>query len=157
MFDASKPVADNRGEIYRYQDDGFVATWNWNAGMNPADIFKAVDDLYAAVEEGRALYESSFGVCPDFRVGIHGGKVIVCEEGDLRRNIAFYGDTINIAARMEAKAKSVGVDCVVTSDIATLHSDTAGRLIEIGEEDVRGINKKIKSYGFNRLRALKIT
>jgi len=154
MFDASKPVAENGGEIYRYQGDGFVATWNWDAGLNSAGIFKAVHDLYAAVEEERAQYENSFGVCPDFRVGIHGGEIITCEEGDLRRNIAFYGDTINIAARMEAKAKSVGMDCVVTSDIAMLHDDSAGRLIKIGEENVRGIDKSITIYGFNRLLAL---
>ena len=51
---------------------------------------------------------------------------------------------------MEAKAKSVGMDCVITSDIAMLHDDPAGRLINIGEESVRGINKSITLYGFNR-------
>jgi adenylate cyclase len=153
MFDASKPIVNNGGEIYRYQGDGFVATWNWEAGMNPAGIFQAVDDLYATVEREREEYEKSYGVCPDFRVGIHGGEIITCEEGDLRRNIAFYGDTINIAARMETKAKEAGVDCVVTSDVAKLFSDTVGRLTKLGEESVRGINRNITIYGFNRLPA----
>lgn len=149
MFDASRPIADNGGEIYRYQGDGFVATWDWGAGTNPAGIFKAVDDLYARVENERAEYEKRFDVCPDFRVGIHGGDIITREEGDLRRNIAFYGDTINIAARMEARAKSVGMDCVVTSAIAML-CDEPGRLTKIGQESVRGINRDIEIYGFNR-------
>jgi hypothetical protein len=35
MFDASRPIADNGGEIYRYQGDGFVAIWNWEAARNP--------------------------------------------------------------------------------------------------------------------------
>jgi len=151
MFDASKPIVDNGGEIYRYQGDGFVATWNWEAGMNPAGIFQAIDDLYATVERERAEYEKSFGVSPDFRAGIHGGEIITCEEGDIRRNIAFYGDTINIAARMETKAKDAEMDCVVTSDIAKLFDDTAGRLTKLGEESVRGINRTITIYGFNRL------
>jgi class 3 adenylate cyclase len=150
MFDASKPIANNGGEIYRYQGDGFVATWNWEAGMNPSDIFQAVDDLYATVERERPEYEKIFGTCPDFRVGIHGGEIITCEEGDIRRNIAFYGDTINIAARMETKAKDAGMDCVVTSDIAKLFDDTADRLNKLGEESVRGINRNITIYGFNR-------
>jgi hypothetical protein len=46
------------------------------------------------------------------------------------------------------------MDCVVTSDIAMLHDDMAGRLIKIGEENVRGIKRNITIYGFNRLRAL---
>jgi len=151
MFDASKPIADNGGEIYRYQGDGFVATWNWEAGLTPDGIFQAVDDLYATVERERAEYEKSFGVCPDFRAGIHGGEIITCEEGDIRRNIAFYGDTINIAARMETKAKDAGVDCIVTSDIAKLFDDTTGRFTKLGEESVRGINRNITVYGFKRL------
>ncbi len=151
MFDASKPITDNGGEIYRYQGDGFVAIWNWEAGMNTSGIFQAIDDLYATVERERPEYEKNFGVCPDFRVGIHGGEIITCEEGDIRRNIAFYGDTINIAARMETKAKEAGMDCVVTSDIAKLFDDTAGRLTDLGEESVRGINRSISIYGFNRL------
>jgi class 3 adenylate cyclase len=151
MFDASRPIVDNGGEIYRYQGDGFVATWNWEAGMNSSGIFKAIDDLYATVERERPEYEKSFSKYPDFRVGIHGGEIITCEEGDIRRNIAFYGDTINIAARMETKAKEAGVDCVVTSVVAKQFDDTAGRLTKLGKERVRGINRSITIYGFNRL------
>lgn len=77
--------------------------------------------------------------------------ISTCEEGDIRRNIAFYGDTINIAARMETKAKDVGMDCVITSDVAKQFVDTAGRLTKLGEESVRGINRNITIYGFNRL------
>jgi class 3 adenylate cyclase len=151
MFDASTPITDNDGEIYRYQGDGFVATWNWEAGMNPSGILQAVDELYAIVKRERAAYEKSFGVCPDFRIGIHCGEIITCEEGNIRRNIAFYGDTINIAARMETKAKDACMDCVVTSDVAKLIGDMAGRLTNLGKESVRGINRSITIYGFNRL------
>ncbi len=153
MFDASRPIADNGGEIYRYQGDGFVATWDWQTGLNTHGIFQAVDDLYATIERERAKYQNSFGTCPDFRVGIHGGEIITCEEGDIRRNIAFYGDAINIAARMETKAKEVGVDCVVTADIARLFDDMADRLTEVGQESVRGIKRKITIYGLQRLPA----
>lgn len=150
MFDASAPITNNGGEIYRYQGDGFVATWNWEAALKPDGVFQAVDDLYAMVERERAEYEKSFGGCPDFRIGIHGGEIITSEEGDIRRNIGFYGDTINIAARMEAQAKDAGMDCVVTSDVATAIGDMADRLIELGEESVRGIARNITIYGFKR-------
>jgi len=150
MFDASKPIAENDGEIYRYQGDGFIATWDWKAGKKPIGVFKAVDALFATVERERPAYMQSFGVCPDFRIGIHGGDVIVCEEGDIRRNIAFYGDTINIAARMESKAKEAGKDCILTADIATLFDDPEGRMTALGEESIRGIDRDIAVYGLDR-------
>lgn len=150
MFDASKPIADNDGEIYRYQGDGFIATWDWSTAEKPIGVLKAVDDLYATVERERLKYERDFGTCPDFRIGIHGGDVIVCEEGDVKRNIAFYGDTINIAARMESKAKETGMDCILTSDIATLFDDPEGRMTALGKESVRGIDRDIAIYGLDR-------
>ena len=150
MFDASEPITDNGGEIYRYQGDGFVATWDWEVTLKPDGVFQAVDDLYAMVERERAEYENRFGTCPDFRIGIHGGEIITSEEGNIRRNIGFYGDTINIAARMEAKAKDASMDCVVTSDVAAAFGDMTDRLIEIGEESVRGIDRKVTIYGFER-------
>jgi adenylate cyclase len=153
MFNASKPIADHGGEIYRYQGDGFIATWDWKADERVNGILEAVDDLYATVAHERPEYERRFGVCPDFRIGIHGGDVIVCEEGDIRRNIAFYGDAINIAARMETKAKEVGMDCILTSDIATLFDDPEGRLVDLGKENVRGIDRDIAIYGLERLTA----
>jgi len=151
MFDASDPIAANGGEIYRYQGDGFVAIWNWQAALGPGGIAQAVDDLYAMIEREQADYEARFGTCPDFRIGIHGGKIITSEEGDIRRNIGFYGDTINIAARMEAKAKDVSMDCVVTSDVIDMFGGLSDRLSEIGEESVRGIERDIAIHGFNRL------
>lgn len=150
MFDASKPIADHGGEIYRYQGDGFIATWDWKAGERVTGILEAIDDLYATVAHERPEYERRFGICPDFRIGIHGGDVIVCEEGDVRRNIAFYGDTINIAARMESKAKEAGMDCILTSDIAMLFDDSDGRLVDLGKENVRGINRDIAIFGLER-------
>ena len=51
---------------------------------------------------------------------------------------------------MEAKAKDAGMDCVVTSDIAAAIGDMTDRLIEIGEESVRGIDRKATIYGFER-------
>jgi len=75
------------------------------------------------------------------------------QPGDIRRDIGYYGDTINIAARMEAKAKDAGMDCVVTSDVAELFGDMAGRLTKLGVESVKGINRNITIYGFKRLPA----
>jgi adenylate cyclase len=54
------------------------------------------------------------------RVGVHGGEVIVSEQGDTKRSIGVYGDTINIAARTEDAAKLHSVKCVISEEIATV-------------------------------------
>ncbi len=39
---------------------------------------------------------------PVFKAGLHGGTVMVAEVGILKKEIAFHGDTINTAARIQA-------------------------------------------------------
>jgi class 3 adenylate cyclase len=60
--------------------------------------------MFAAIAGEREAYAHAFGVAPTFRVGIHGGDVIVSEQGDAKRSIGIYGDAINIAARLRILA-----------------------------------------------------
>jgi len=59
-----------------------------------------------------------FGVVPSFRIGVHGGEVVVSEQGDTKRAIGVYGSTINIAARMEEAAKAHNIACAISGDVA---------------------------------------
>src|SRR5262245_29782162 len=101
LSDLSQPIVDHGGEIYLYKGDGLIAIWNWADAVRGDAILRAVDAMFAAIAGERKNYETSFGAAPGFRIGIHGGAVIISEQGDARRSIGIYGDAINIAARME--------------------------------------------------------
>jgi len=146
FFDISAPIADNGGEVYRFTGDGVVATWSWNEALDGDAILKAIDGIRDAVARDEAEYVRRFGVAPRFRIGVHGGNIVVSEEGDIRRAIGFYGDTIHIAARMEQKAKELGVDIVISEALASRLECRNQRLTLIAEETVRGISQPIGMY-----------
>jgi adenylate cyclase len=98
--------------------------------------------MLAAVSGEREAYERSFGVAPAFRIGIHGGDVIVSEQGDAKRSIGIYRDAINIAARMEEAARAYDVRCVISETVAGVLSDRA-YVRAIGWEQVKGISAPI--------------
>ena len=112
LFDVSKPITDYGGDIYLYTGDGLIASWNWTDAIRDDTILQAVDALFIAVADERLAYERQFGTVPKFRIGVHGGDVVVSEQGDTKRSIGIYGDAINIAARMEQAAKAHGVSCI---------------------------------------------
>lgn len=62
-------------------------------------------------------YRTTFGVVPGFRATLHCGEIVAGEIGDLRREIAYVGDTLNVAARLLDAAKSTGRDVLVTADL----------------------------------------
>jgi adenylate cyclase len=148
LFDISKPITDQGGEIYLYKGDGLIALWSWSEAIRGDKILRAIDAVFAAVRREEAAYQQEFGVVPRFRIGVHGGEVVVSEQGDTKRAIGVYGSTINIAARMEEAAKAHNVACAISGDVADALSDGEPRLQPLGDEQVKGISVEIPIFEY---------
>jgi adenylate cyclase len=143
LFDISKPITDYGGEIYLYKGDGLIALWGWREAVRNSGILQAIDAIFSTIKREHAAFLGQFGVVPSFRMGVHGGEVVVSEQGDTKRAIGIYGSTINIAARMEEAAKAHNVACVISGDVAAALDDHADRLSLIGHEKTRGISASV--------------
>jgi adenylate cyclase len=148
LFDISKPITDYGGEIYLYKGDGLIAIWDWQEAVRGDKILRAIDAVFAAVGREYGRYLAQFGVAPTFRIGVHGGDVVVSEQGDTKRSIGIYGSTINIASRMEEAAKAHGVVCAVSGDVAQALSQSEARLHPIGYERIQGISTEIPIFEY---------
>ena len=142
LSDLSQPIVDHGGEVYLYKGDGLIAVWRWDDAIRGDAILRAVDAMFAVIASEREGYQRAFGAAPAFRIGIHGGDVIVSEQGDAKRSIGIYGDAINIAARMEEAARAHHVGCVISEVVAAALSDRS-RLRPLGSEQVKGISAPI--------------
>ena len=143
LSDLSMPIVDHGGDIYLYKGDGLIAIWDWADALRGDAILRAVDAMFAGIARERAAYDAAFGTAPTFRIGIHGGDVIVSEQGDAKRSIGIYGDAINIAARMEEAARTYNVRCVISEVIAGGLGDR-NRVRQLGSERVKGISTPIE-------------
>jgi adenylate cyclase len=148
LFDISKPITDHGGEIYLYKGDGLIALWEWREAIRDNRILRTIDAVFATIRRERPEYLEQFDVVPSFRIGVHGGEVVVSEQGDTKRAIGVYGTTINIAARMEEAAKTYNVACAISGDVAENLRSEEGRLIPIGHEKIRGSAVEIPIYEY---------
>jgi adenylate cyclase len=148
LFDISAPITNNGGDIYLYKGDGLIALWPWQEAVSCGKILHAIDAVFAVVHQERDVYLKQFGVLPAFRIGVHGGEIVVSEQGDTKRAIGIYGNTINIAARMEEAAKVHGVACMISGDFAKALPGPPARLVPIGYERVRGIVTEIPIFEY---------
>ncbi|SEE60659.1 Adenylate cyclase, class 3 [Rhizobiales bacterium GAS188] len=140
LFDISGPITNFGGDIYLYKGDGLIAVWDWKMAVKGNKLLHAIDALGDAMRREGPEYQRQFGLVPSFRIGVHGGDVVVSEQGDTKRAIGVYGDTINIAARMEEAAKAYGVGCVLSGQVAAALSAPADRLVALGNERIKGIS-----------------
>ncbi|HEX6890226.1 MAG TPA: adenylate/guanylate cyclase domain-containing protein, partial [Chryseolinea sp.] len=47
-------------------------------------------------------YRTNYGFLPEFKASVHSGKVTAVEIGEVKRDIAYHGDTLNTAARIQS-------------------------------------------------------
>lgn len=64
-----------------------------------------------------SLYRREFGLVPTFRVGLHGGPIVAGECGDDKREIVYFGDTINTTARIQEACKELGRPLLVSGEL----------------------------------------
>jgi adenylate cyclase len=108
FHDVSAPVLDTRGEIYEYVGDEVVITWKRDRGIENANCVRAFFQIDAAVRANSERYLKLYGAVPDFKAGLHFGEVITAEMGDLKKEIAFNGEVLNVTARIQGECNRLG-------------------------------------------------
>ncbi len=89
-------------QIYQYVGDEAVLTWERQKMkyVTPCiDAFWAFDD---ELSKRSAYYKATYGITPGFKAGMSIGMVTVVEIGDIKKEIAYHGNTLNTASRIEA-------------------------------------------------------
>jgi adenylate cyclase len=59
-------------------------------------------------------YLKNFGVKPEFKSGLHFGKVVSAQIGDLKREIVYNGDVLNTTARIQNECNKYQRDFLVS-------------------------------------------
>ncbi len=145
VLDATPPILESRGEIHRYIGDEIVVTWPI---ARADDAVKGAIATIAALDALAPDYVARFGIAPRFRGGLHGGAVAVGEIGDVRREIVYLGDAVNVAKRLETEAGARRARLLVSGDVVAGLRDAGlrARLTDLGEIPIAGRAAPLRTY-----------
>jgi adenylate cyclase len=140
-------VRDRRAEVYQYVGDEAILYWEVNKGLENTNCLMAFFDYVAELGRRKDYYLKNYGVCPEFKAGVQIGEVTVTEVGDIKRDLAFLGDTMNTAARIEGQCNEHQTNLLISE---TLHhrlpaSDLVTRTL-VGHLNLRGKQQTIGVY-----------
>ncbi|HEX3412895.1 MAG TPA: adenylate/guanylate cyclase domain-containing protein [Stellaceae bacterium] len=150
--DIDQPIADQDGEVHAYVGDEVIVTWPLSE--NPERNARPLRCLFAVEERMMELapsYAQEFGVVPRFRAGIHAGPVVVSECGVAKRQIAYFGDTMNVAARLCEHSKVAGETLVASADL--LRSAAVPQGLSLGRHAslmLRGRRTAVEAHAVRR-------
>ena len=144
---ATPAILNNEGEIYQYVGDEIVISWEIDKGKRGAHCIQCYFDIQEVLNNKKSHFDEHYGHHPEFKAGIHYGHVMAGEIGIVKREIAFSGDVLNTAARIQAKCNELGVNILTSKAIIDL-LEPAGKFKpeEVGAIELRGKKEMVTLY-----------
>ena len=144
IFDASGTFRLYGGDIVSYTGDGLVVTWPRRQSDRAV---MAVIALRERIRSNMSFYQREFGMVPDFRIGIHAGKVIISQVGEEKLFLALYGDTVNTAGRLEQMNKELNTKVLVSGELMANMSKHCQNLLQsLGMKILKGKDDSIEIF-----------
>lgn len=151
FFDVAQETARYGGETHEYIGDAVVVTWPLERAAKDARCLECYFAICDRMARKAPLYERAFGLVPMFRVGLHGGPIVAGECGDDKREIVYFGDTINTAARIQEACKEFGHPLLVSGDLLRrMNLQPRYAATSLGKVRLRGREKEIELFAVRR-------
>jgi adenylate cyclase len=151
FYDIDDAIVTHGGEVHAYVGDEVIVTWPLDERMSGGrciDCFFAIADTIA---EKADSYRQEFGMVPTFRAGLHAGAVVISECGSSRRQLAYFGDTVNVTARLQEYCKEAGRNLLVSADLLRHVKPKPDILVEpLGQAQLRGRAAAIEVFAVQR-------
>jgi len=111
-------LLDNKGTLDKYIGDAIVAFYGAPAPVDDHEYWACITaiKMQESLDELRQKWQSQGDRWPEIvhnmqnRIGINSGQMVTGNMGStMRMNYTMMGDTVNLAARLEASAKQYGI------------------------------------------------
>ncbi|NVD38787.1 adenylate/guanylate cyclase domain-containing protein [Ensifer sp. HO-A22] len=150
LLDAlSRHVLANEGTLDKFIGDSIMAFWNApvDVANHPRKALRAALGMRETLARLNADDAFGFGAAQEvgIGIGIHTGIACVGNMGaETRFNYSAVGDTVNIAARIEAACKDVSFDILVSE--ATAQALPGCALLEAGALGLKGKTTRTRLF-----------
>jgi adenylate cyclase len=140
--EVTRIIGAHNGIVTQFQGDAVLATFNVpiEDPDHAGNAFQAAEEILACTAARRYAGERI-----RVRIGINTGPVVAGNVGGGgRQSYTVHGDTVNLAARLEALCKEHGTSLLLSGATAKALSGT--ELVPVGPITVRGLTEPIQIF-----------
>lgn len=153
FFDVSSIVKKHHAEIYQYVGDEVILMWDERQGVKKNNAFQAFFSFMNLLELKSGYYLSKYKTMPVFKAGIHYGIASVGEVGEIKKEIAYLGDAVNIASRLLGVCNQYNKQFLASEEVVQLAlPDQRLKFNFIEEIKLKGKNTPTKVYSVEKQR-----
>ncbi len=133
-------------QVYQYVGDEIVVMWPEDEGLKDHLCIRFYFACKKQFQHRAGYYMTNYGFLPDFKAGVHMGKVTAVEIGEIKKDIAYHGDTLNTSARIQSVCNEYNKDFLVseyllgkTEKDQRMKTEALGRILLRGKTEKIGI------------------
>ena len=117
FFDLTDVVAKNDANIYQYVGDEVVLSWNYDIGLKNNNCINIYFEYMKVIRQRGKYYENKYEMIPEFKAGVSSGYVTVAEVGELKKELAYHGDVLNTASRIQGLCNTYDKSLIISEDL----------------------------------------
>ncbi len=110
----------HKGFIYKYIGDGAILIWNDNMKEKVLDFYNDFEDEIKLLNK---YLKSKYNINIKYKIGINYGKVLISEIENERKEIGYWGDTLNTAQRLESSCGKLNKNILFSNSFVNLFSN----------------------------------
>jgi adenylate cyclase len=150
-FDDLGVVVENEAEIYQYVGDEVILTWELREGIRNQNCINAFYNFKKQLFKKKEYYLRKYDCQPFFKAGINAGTITVTEVGRYKKEIAYHGDTINTAARIQAKCNELDQELLISEDLKKMLNSNGFDFNIIGSVQLKGKENEISIFSVSKV------
>lgn len=141
------PLIRYNAEVYQYVGDEVVLTWRMNRSFSASSCYEFVYAFQERLEAKKEYFISNYGIKPQFKAGAHCGRVTVAEVGEIKTEIAYHGDVLNTASRIQNLCNRFEKQLLLSESlVARLSEKDRARTSFVTEEALKGKETPTKVF-----------
>ncbi|MFT7281709.1 MAG: adenylate cyclase [Cyclobacteriaceae bacterium] len=152
FYDLNEICPKYDGEIYQYVGDEAVISWSFSKGITNQNCLRLFFEFQNMLDQKASYYDAKYNLKPVFKAGLHGGLVTAAEVGVVKKELAYHGDVVNTAARIQGECNKYQEYILVSK--STLESlNISGSFMSrfVGKVLLKGKHKEVEIFGVDYL------
>ena len=135
-------------EIYQYAGDEAILTWPVLDGLKQANCVQVFFHFERTLLGKAGYYRERYAVVPQFKAGVNVGPVTAAEIGVLKRDIAYFSDVLNTAARIQSKCNEYDKRLLISGTLKKMLDPVPNRpaMQRLGEIALKGKETLVELY-----------
>jgi len=152
IHDITDLILRYKAQVYQYVGDEIVLTWPTQLGIRNQNCLNIYFAFQQRLSDKSDFYMKRYDSVPFFKAGMDEGLVTVTEVGDIKRELAYHGEVLHTAARLEKKCNELKCDLLVTETLNKQLNYNSGYVNELaGKYQLRGKEHKEQIFGVARI------